>query len=94
MPNRFYRRQWAETRGDEFDDWGHSLWYFETDNEGWPVRQVEVYDGGQVLRYGPRHGEDHYGGLGQVSLYGSGEDWGSLEITSAEFERVWRSDNP
>ena len=93
MPNRFYRRRWAENRGDEFDSWGHSLWYFETDGEGWPVRQVEVYDAGRVLRYGPGHDEDRYGGLGQASLYDSAEDWSAFEITDTEFERVWRSDN-
>jgi hypothetical protein len=92
MPNRFYRRRWDETRGDEFDGWGHSLWYFETDEAGWPSRQVEVHDNGPVLRYGPGHDEDRYGGLGQVSLYGSDEDWSIFEITDAEFERIWRSD--
>src|SRR4051812_34097671 len=54
VPSHFYRRRWDETRGDEFDSWGHSLWYFETDDEGWPIRQVELYDAGRVLRYGPR----------------------------------------
>jgi hypothetical protein len=93
MPNRFYRRRWDETRGDEFDGWGHSLWYFETDDKGWPVRQVEVYDAGRLLRYGPGHDEDRYGGLGQVSLYDSDEDWSTFEIAETEFERVWRSDN-
>jgi hypothetical protein len=34
----------------------------------WPVRQVEAYDNGPALRYGPGHEEDRYGGLGQVSL--------------------------
>jgi hypothetical protein len=50
---RFYRRRWAETRGDEFNGWGHSVWFFEADDDGWSVRQVEVYDAGRILRYGP-----------------------------------------
>ena len=82
-----------ETRGDEFAGWGHSVWYFETDYEGLPVRQVEVYDAGRVLRYGPGHDEDRYGGLGQASLYDSDEDWSTFEITATAFERVWRSAN-
>jgi hypothetical protein len=53
VPSRFYRRPWDQTRGDDFDSWGRSVWYFETSNDGWPVRQIEVYDGGRVLRYGP-----------------------------------------
>jgi hypothetical protein len=36
--------------------------------------------------------EDRYGSLGQVSLYDSGEDWNTFEITEVEFERVWRTD--
>ncbi|MGX1614923.1 DUF6881 domain-containing protein [Micromonospora chalcea] len=92
MPNRFYRRRWNETRGDEFDDWGRSLWYLEVGDDGWPVRQIEVYDAGHVLRCGPRCGEDRYGGLGQASLYDSDEDWSGFEITGVEFERIWHSD--
>jgi hypothetical protein len=92
VSNRFYRRRWDETRGDEFADWGHSVWYFEVGADGWPVRQVEVYDTGRILRYGPTHQEDCYGGLGEASLYGSGDEWSNFEITEAEFERVWDSD--
>ncbi|MEU7905330.1 hypothetical protein [Actinoplanes sp. NPDC049118] len=92
MPNRFYRRRWADYRGDEFADWGHSVWYFEVGDDGWPVRQVETYDAGRVLRYGPSHSEDRYGGLGEASLYDSGDDWSRFEITEAEFEQAWTSD--
>jgi hypothetical protein len=89
---RFYRRRWAETRGDEFDGWGHSVWYFEVGDDGWPIRQIEVYDAGRVSRYGPSHQEDRYGRLGEASPYDSGDDWSYFEITEAEFERVWNSD--
>ncbi|MEU4565009.1 hypothetical protein AB0F72_42080 [Actinoplanes sp. NPDC023936] len=91
MPSRFYRRRWTETRGDEFKGWGHSVWFFEVGDDGWPVRQVEVYDAGRILRYGPGHPEDSYGGLSEVSLYDSGDEWSVFEITEAEFERVWNS---
>jgi hypothetical protein len=92
VSSRFYRRRWDETRGDEFDGWGHSVWFFETGDDGWPVRQVEVYDAGRILRYGPGHQEDRYGGLGEASLYESGDEWNAFEITEAEFERAWNSD--
>jgi len=92
VPNRFYRRRWDESRGDEFDGWCHSVWFFEAGDDGWPVRQVEVYGAGRILRYGPSHQEDRYGGLGEASPYDSGDEWSGFEITKAEFERVWNSD--
>ncbi len=91
MPNRFYRRRWNETRGDEFDGWGRSVWYFEVGDDGWPVRHIEVYDAGRLLRYGARHEGDRYGGLGMASLFDLDEDWSRFEITAAEFEQVWDS---
>jgi hypothetical protein len=92
VPNRFYRRRWDESRGDEFDGWGNSVWFIEAGDDGWPVRQVVVYDAGRILRYGPSHQEDRYGGLSEASLYDSGDEWSGFEITKAEFERVWNSD--
>lgn len=92
MPSRFFRRRWDESRGDEFDGWGHSVWYFEVGEDGWPVRQIQAYDNGQVLlRYGPGHEEDQYGGLGQASLDDLDEDWNSYTIARDAFERVWDS---
>ena len=64
---------------------------FEVADDGWPVRQVEAYHAGRVLRYGPSHLEDRYGGLGEASLYDSGDDWSCSEITETEFGRAWIS---
>jgi hypothetical protein len=89
MDGRFYRRRWDDSRGDEFDGWGPSVWYFEVGNDGWPVRQVEVYDSGPVLRYGPGHEQDRYGGLGEASLDDPDEDWSPFAITQEAFERAW-----
>jgi hypothetical protein len=58
---------------------------------GAPVRQVEVYDSGPDLRYGPGHEEDQYGGLGQTSLNDAEEDWDQFVISEDAFERVWDS---
>lgn len=33
---RFFRRAWDESRGDRYDGWGTSDWYFELDDEGYP----------------------------------------------------------
>lgn len=41
MTNRYYKRRWEESRGDDHDDWGRSTWYFEVADDGYPVRQIE-----------------------------------------------------
>jgi hypothetical protein len=91
MPSRFFRRPWDESRGDDFDGWGHSVWYFEVGEDGWLIRQIEAYDSGPVLRYGPGHEEDEYGCLGQASLDDSEGDWSRYTIAPDSFEHVWDS---
>jgi hypothetical protein len=45
-PARFFRRRWEDSRGDEFDAWGAATYLFEVGDNGWPVRQIQVYDAG------------------------------------------------
>jgi hypothetical protein len=84
---KYYRRNWEETRGDEFDGWGKSVWYFETENSGQPTKQVEVYDNGKILKYDQTKLEDEFGGLGIHEL--DLEEFAEFEITKQEFEKVW-----
>jgi hypothetical protein len=65
MELRWFRRRWEESRGDGFASWGAATYFFEVGPDGRPVRQVEVYDAGPTLRYGPDHPEDEFGQLGQ-----------------------------
>jgi hypothetical protein len=89
---RFFERTWNESRGDRFDDWGTSLWYFEVDDDLWPSRQIEIYASGDVLTYDRNHIEDDYGGLSEAAL--DDPEWDAFEISSADFERVWESAKP
>lgn len=92
MDGRFYRRRWDESRGEDFDAGRQSVWYFEVDDGGWPLRQIEVYDTGPVLRYGPGHEQYQYSGLGQARLDDDPEeDRSAFVITQDAFERVWNS---
>ena len=68
MHHRFFRRRWDESRGDAFDGWGPAVYFIEVGDDGWPVRQIEVYEMGPTLRYGPGRTEDAFGGLGQCRL--------------------------
>lgn len=88
MANRYFRRRWKERRGDAYDSWGASTWYFEVGGHGWPLRQVVAYDTGPTLRYGPGHEDDLYGGLGQARL-DELEDFEPWSISAEEFERTW-----
>lgn len=90
MPARYFKRPWNESRGDAFDSWGPAVYYFEISGEGWPIRQIEVYEAGPTLRYGPDREEDEYGRLGSARI-DELEDWASWAITSDEFEQTWAS---
>ena len=90
VARRWFKRRWDESRGDQFDSWGASTYFFEVGDDGWPTRQVEIYDDGPTLRYGPDRTEDEYGQLGDARLDAL-EDWTGWAISAAEFERVWSS---
>ena len=89
---RFFRRTWHESRGDQHDDWGTSIWYLQLDGERCPERQLEIYSSGDVLAYDRAHLDDEYGGLGDQPL--ADQEWNAFEITAEEFENAWRQARP
>lgn len=90
--NRYYKRPWNDTRGDEYDAWGGSLWYLEIGQDQYPIRQMEVYENGNRLKYHPDKPFDDYGGLGTQPL--DVNDFQDFEIKKSEFEREWAKVNP
>lgn len=86
MPN-YVKRHWDELRGDEQDAWGTSWWYFEVNDEGAVLRQIEQYDSGVRLRYGEQHIQDEFGGLCQTPLVL--KETGYTAISPQDFEAVW-----
>ncbi|MEI5673179.1 MULTISPECIES: hypothetical protein [unclassified Nocardioides] len=89
--SRWFMRRWSESRGDQFSSWGFATYYFEVDLDGWPTRQIEVYDKGAILRYGPDHPEDEFGQLGRARS-DEVEDWSPWVTTAKDFEKVWSTD--
>ena len=85
---RYYKRQWDETRGDAYNHWGTSIWYFEVDKKGYPCRQVVQYANGIVLRYYEEHSEDEFGGLGDQIL--DENEFAKFEISKHQFEQEWK----
>lgn len=84
---RYFKRHWDEPRGDEHDPWGTSWWFFEVDDEAHPVRQLQLYESGRVLRYDASHLDDAHGGLGDQPL--DLEAFAAHEISAEVFERTW-----
>lgn len=72
----YYKRNWNETRGDQYDSWGKSVWFFETDNNG------------KVLKYDNHYIEDEYGRLAEQSL--DLNEFVEFKIEKREFENIWK----
>ena len=47
---KYYKYKWNELRGDQFDNWGFSMWYFEIGEDDFPNRQIEIYENDKVLK--------------------------------------------
>lgn len=85
--NLYFKRPWNETRGDAYDNWGTSIWYFETNEKGEILRQIEVYENGRKLKYSSAFIADEYGCLGDQSL--DLLDFQPYQIKKIAFEKVW-----
>ena len=49
---RYFKKNWEETTGDELtDDWGVSIFYFETDDSLNVLKQIQIFENGKILKY-------------------------------------------
>jgi hypothetical protein len=72
--------------------WGRFTLYLEIGEDLCSVRQVHVFENGNMLCYDRIHWVDDFGMLGDAKINRNRMNgpWGkSAEIKSAEFERVW-----
>src|SRR5262249_23352912 len=66
--------------------------YVEIGEDLWVVRQVDVFENGNMLSYDRRHWVDDFGMLGDGRMNRNRKQglWGkSQEINARELERVW-----
>lgn len=92
---KYFKYRWEDTRRDELDDWGFLNWFVEVDEEMFPVKQIEIYDNGKILKYDTQHLSDEFGFLADQAVEEPGDDEIKvLEITQKEFEEVWNSTIP
>ena len=89
---RYFCRSWDESRGDEHDAWGTSVWYFETDMDFNVTRQLERYKSGVTTTYCEDHIEDEYGGLSKRAL--DPADFVHFEINESKFSKAWAQQKP
>jgi hypothetical protein len=87
----YYKRHWDETTGEELtDSWGTSTYYFETDQENNVLRQIQVFENGNGLKYWNAFAEDNYGAMSDQPL--DSDDFEQHKIGKAEFEKAWTMD--
>lgn len=85
---KYFKRNWDENRGDQYESWGKSIWFFETNNNGEVLRQIEVYESGKVLKYDNQNIEDEFGGLSDQNL--DLNEFENYSIEKDEFENKWK----
>ena len=84
---KYYKIKWDELRGDEYDSWGTSIWYLELNDQHYPLRQIEVYENGNRLKYNLENNNDSFGGLGDQPV--DVHELNTYELSSNEFEKHW-----
>jgi hypothetical protein len=89
---RYCKWFWDESLGGEFDVWGTSTYFMEIGDNLHAIRQIEVYENGNVLFYDKSHFTDDYGMLCDQAI--AEKDICEFEITKGEFEQVWNTKTP
>ena len=84
----YYKRSWDESTGDPLtDNWGTSIYYFETDDNGNVIRQMEIFTNGNAIKYDTQYIEDKFGGLSEAPL--DPAEFAPFTIPAVEFEQRW-----
>ncbi len=85
---RYFKKNWEETTGDELtDDWGVSIFYFETDDSLNVLKQIQIFENGNILKYDELNNEDEFGAMADQSL--EKEEFLDCEISKEEFYNIW-----
>jgi hypothetical protein len=91
--NMFYRRY---TDKSDNPSWGGATYYFETDSNSKPIKELAVYDNGNRRGYDLENPTDEYGSLPSTPLFNDvvGQtEWHQFRITEAEFKAAWSGES-
>ena len=88
MTTQYYKRHFEEVRTKNSESWGTCEYYFETNQVGEVLRQIEVYENGKTLKYSEQFIEDEFGFLADqpLDLF----DFEKFAITKNDFEYQWQ----
>jgi hypothetical protein len=89
MSTYYFKRPWEESRGDEYDSWGTSIYLFEAAPDGTVLKQLQIYEDGHTLKYDESHSEDIYGMLSAHEL--DLNEFANFSITQKDFEEAWQT---
>ncbi|AKG24186.1 hypothetical protein [Calothrix sp. 336/3] len=89
---KYYKWFWDEPLGGDFDTWGTSTYFLEIGDNFYPLRQIEIYENGNVLFYDRQHLSDEFGMLCDQPFRTL--EIQEFEITSDEFELMWNTQVP
>lgn len=88
MKSLYYKRHFNEIRTEKSETWGTCDYYFETNQNGQILRQIEVYENGKELKYSEEFFEDEYGFLADqpIDLL----EFENFVINKNDFEYQWQ----
>jgi outer membrane protein assembly factor BamB len=89
---RYCKWFWDESLGGDYDNWGTSTYLMEVGHNLYAIRQIEIYQNGNVLFYDSSHVADDCGRLCDKPL--NEEDIQYYAIDEAEFEEIWNTKIP
>lgn len=84
---KYYKYKWNESRGDEYDYFGTSTWYFEVGDDDYISRQIVRYEIGLTFKYSVDFQEDEFGGMGYIIF--KSEHYDSIEVLNESFDHLW-----
>jgi hypothetical protein len=87
-----YLKKTIVQRYEPMSAWGVCTSYLEIGGDLYAMRQVDVYENGNALRYDREHWSDDFGAIGGMKCDAQRwqKAWGLDEkITAAEFEAAW-----